>query len=315
METQAVGPLARRVFLANVVAQAGIVVTGGVVRLTGSGLGCPTWPQCSPGSYVPTPHQAQGYHKYIEFSNRTLTFVVFLTVAAAVIVAWRQVPRRRPLVLLAGVGVLGVVAQAVLGGITVLTGLNPYTVSAHFLVSMGLIAAAVALYERGNEPGDGPTTSLVRAEIVWLSRGVLALAGLVLVLGTVVTGSGPHSGDAVTPARFGLDPRTMSWLHADVVLLFVGVTLTLLVALRLTDGPPAARRRVVVLLAVSLSQGAVGYLQYFTGLPEAIVAVHLLGATLVWISTLRIPFALRQRAVVPAGTPSPDPDQQALRPA
>lgn len=309
------GPLARRVFQANIVAQAGIVVTGGVVRLTGSGLGCPTWPQCSPGSYVPTPHQAQGYHKYIEFSNRTLTFVVFLTVAAAVIVAWRQVPRRRPLVLLAGAGVLGVVAQAVLGGITVLTGLNPYTVSAHFLLSMGLIATAVALYERGNEPGDGPTTSLVRSEVVWLSRGVLVLAGFVLVLGTIVTGSGPHSGDAVTPARFGLDPRTMSWLHADVVLLFIGATLTLYVALRLTDGPPVALRRVVVLLAVSLGQGAVGYLQYFTGLPEAIVAVHLLGATLVWISTLLIPFALRQRAVRPPGTPSPDPDQQALRPA
>ena len=315
MNGHPVGPWARRVFLANVVAQAGIVVTGGVVRLTGSGLGCPTWPQCAPGSYVPTPHQAQGYHKYIEFSNRTLTFVVFLTVAAALIMAWRQVPRRRPLVLLAAVGVLGVVAQAVLGGITVLTGLNPYTVAAHFLLSMVLIAAAVALYERGNEPGDGPVSSLVRSEIVWLSRGVLALAGLILVLGTVVTGSGPHSGDAVTPARFGLDPRTMSWLHADVVLIFIGTTLTLLVALRLTDGPLAARRRVVILLAVSLSQGAVGYLQYFTGLPEAIVAVHLLGATLVWISTLRIPFALRQRAVVPTVPPTPDADQPALRTA
>jgi cytochrome c oxidase assembly protein subunit 15 len=300
------------VFLANIVAQAGIVVTGGVVRLTGSGLGCPTWPQCAPGSYVPTAHQAQGYHKYIEFSNRTLTFVVLLTVAAAMIMAWRQVPRRRPLVLLAAAGVLGVVAQAVLGGITVLTGLNPYTVSAHFLLSMALIAAAVALYERGNEPGDGPATSLVRSEVVWLSRGVLVLAGLVLVLGTVVTGSGPHSGDAVTPARFGLDPRTMSWLHADVVLLFIGTTLTLLVALRLTDGPLAARRRVLVLIAVSLGQGFIGYLQYFTGLPEAIVAVHLLGATLVWISTLRIPFALRQRAVEPTGTPTPDADPRAV---
>ena len=315
MNGHPVGPWGRRVFLANIVAQAGIVVTGGVVRLTGSGLGCPTWPQCAPGSYVPTAHQAQGYHKYIEFSNRMLTIVLIVAVAAAMVVAWRQVPRRRPLVLLAAVGVLGVVAQAVLGGITVLTGLNPYTVAAHFLLSMVLIAAAVALYERGNEAGDGPATSLVRSEVTWLSRGVMALAGLVLVLGTVVTGSGPHSGDAVTPARFGLDPRTMSWLHADVVLLFIGITLTLLVALRLTEGPLAGRRRVVILLAVSLSQGAVGYLQYFTGLPEAIVGVHLLGATLVWISTLRIPFALRERAVVAPVPPSPDADQQAVRAA
>ncbi len=315
MNGHPVGPWARRVFLANVVAQAGIVVTGGVVRLTGSGLGCPTWPQCAPGSYVPTPHQAQGYHKYIEFGNRMLTFVVIVTVASAMVAAWRQVPHRRPLVLLAGVGVLGVVAQAVLGGITVLTGLNPYTVSAHFLLSMGLVAAAVALYERGNEPGDGPTTPLVRPEVRWLSRGVLALAAAVLVLGTVVTGSGPHSGDGTTPARFGLDPRTMSWLHADVVLLFLGVTLTLLVALRLTDGPGAAQRRTLVLLGFSLAQGAVGYIQYFTGLPEAIVAVHLLGACLVWISTLRIPFALRERIAGPADVLPTDTTAQALRSA
>ena len=290
-----VGPVTRRIFLAGIVAQVGIVVTGGLVRLTGSGLGCPTWPECVPGSYTPVREQPEGYHVYIEYGNRLLTFVVTLAVVACILAAWRHRPRRRPLVLLAAGQALGVVGQAVLGGITVLTDLHPATVAAHFLLSMVLVALAVALYERGNESGDAPPRPLVRPELRWLGRALAGLAVAVLVLGTVVTGSGPHSGDADEPARFGLDPKTMSWLHADVVLVFLGVTVSLLLALRLTDAPRRAVARAAVLLGVSLAQGAVGYVQYFTGLPEAVVALHMLGATLVWIATLRLLFALRAR--------------------
>jgi heme a synthase len=294
--SSAVGPVTRRIFLAGIVAQAGIVVTGGLVRLTGSGLGCPSWPECVPGSYRPVPEQAEGYHVYVEYGNRLLTFVVTVVVAACVVAAWRHRPRRRPLVVLAGAQVLGVLGQAVLGGITVLTELHPATVAAHFLLSMVLLAVAVTLYERGNETGDGPPVPVVRAELHWLGRGLTGLAALVLVLGTVVTGSGPHSGDADAPARFGLDPKTMSWLHADVVLLFLGVTIALLLALRLTEAPPQVTRRTLLLLGVALGQGTIGYVQYFTGLPELVVAAHLLGACLVWIATVRLVLSLRTRS-------------------
>ena len=162
MTESAVGPVARRIFVATVLVQCGIVVTGALVRLTGSGLGCPTWPECVSGSLVPTAGQPEGIHKSIEFANRTLTFLVLAVVVAGVVVAWRQVPRRGPLVLLAAGGVVGVFGQAVLGGVTVLTGLNPSLVAAHLLLSMVLIAVAVALQQRGQDPGDGPVTALVR---------------------------------------------------------------------------------------------------------------------------------------------------------
>ncbi len=289
------GPLARWVFLAAVLAQSALVITGGLVRLTGSGLGCPTWPQCATGSYVPVQHQAQGFHSLIEFGNRLLTFVLLVVVAASIVAAWRQRPRRRPLVLLALAGLLGVLAQAVLGGITVLTGLNPYLVASHLLLSMLLIAAAVVLHRRSGEDGDGRVQRLVRPELVWTGRAVLALAAVVVVLGTVVTGSGPHSGDPDARARFGLDPRSVSWLHADVVIAFVGVTIALWLALRLTDGPAPAQRATGILLAVSLAQGVVGYVQYFTGLPELVVALHLVGACAVWVASVRVVLALRVR--------------------
>jgi heme a synthase len=256
---------------------------------------------------VPVDRQAEGFHKYVEFGNRLLTFVLAVIIVAAIVAAFRHRPRRPVLLWLAAAGLAGVVGQAVLGGITVLTGLNPYTVSAHFLLSAALIAAAVALYERGNEAGDAPARSLVRPEIRWLTRALVALGAVVVVLGTVVTGSGPHSGDADAAVRFGLDPRAMSWLHADVVLLFLGLTVALGLALRLTDGPVRAQRRVWVLLAFSLAQGLIGYVQYFTGLPELVVGLHLLGACLVWVLLLRIPFTLRTR-VEQAAEPSPAPE-------
>jgi len=295
MTEHRVGRWAARAFLLNLLLQAGIVVTGGLVRLTGSGLGCPTWPECVEGSVVPTATQAQGWHRYVEFGNRLLTFVLLLGILAALATAWRERPRRRPLVLLAGAGLGGVLAQAVLGGITVRTGLNPYTVAGHFLVSAALVAAAVALRQRGSDAGDGPPVPLVRSEVRWLARSLVVVAAVVVVLGTVVTGSGPHSGDVDARSRFGADPRLVSWLHADAVILFLGLTVALLLALRLTDGPAPARRQARLLLSVTLAQGAVGYVQSFTDLPWLLVLVHIGGAMAVWIAVLTLQYRLRER--------------------
>lgn len=290
----------RRVFLAVVVAQVGIVITGGLVRLTGSGLGCPSWPECAPGSYVPVREQAEGYHKYVEFGNRTLTFVVTAVIVAGVVAALRHRPRRRPLVLLALVQLLGVAAQAVLGGITVLTGLHPATVAAHFLLSMALIAAAVTLYERSGE-GDAAAVPLVRHEIRLLGVGLAIVTAAVVTLGTLVTGSGPHSGDEAA-SRFGLDPRTVAWVHADLVWLLVGLSVAMVLALALTGGPQAARRRAHVLVLVLFAQGTVGYVQYATDLPVPLVTLHMLGACLVVVAVTRLILGLRTRpSVVPQG--------------
>ncbi len=296
MRSLTISPVAtRRVFAAGVVAQMGIVVTGGLVRLTGSGLGCPTWPQCIGGSLIPVKNQPQSFHKYIEFGNRMLTFVVVVVVLACVLAAWQQVPRRRPLVLLAGGGVVGVFAQAVLGGLTVLTKLNPFLVASHFLLSMALIAVAVALYDRSGDEGDGTSVPLVRKEIGWLVRALVAVGLLVIALGTLVTGSGPHSGDADHPARTGLVVSQIAWAHADAVTLFCGLVIATLVALRLTSAPAPAGPRVLVVLAVTVAQGALGYIQYFTGVPWVLVAFHVLGATVLWVSVLRVAYAIRSR--------------------
>jgi cytochrome c oxidase assembly protein subunit 15 len=288
-----------RIVAANLVAQAAIVVTGGLVRVTGSGLGCPTWPQCAPGSYTPTERQAESWHKYVEFGNRTLTFVLVIIAAATLVAVVTARPRRRPLVLLGTVPLLGTVAQAVLGGITVLTGLNPYLVSAHFLLTMVIIAASTVLLSRAQEAGDGPPVALVRPEIRAMSLVLVAVTALVLVIGTVVTGSGPNSGDARTEARYPFDPRTVSWLHADLVLLFLGLVVGMILALHLTDAPAPATRRAWWLLAVSTAQGVVGYVQFFAGLPWVVVVVHLLGTTLVWIAAIRLHLSLRRRDALP----------------
>ena len=271
------------------------MVTGGVVRLTGSGLGCPTWPQCAEGSYVPTERQEESWHKYVEFGNRLLTFVLFLIAIAALVAVLRHRPRRRGLVALAVVPLAGTLAQAVLGGITVLTGLTPWIVGLHFMLSIGLIAAALVLYERAKEDGDAPPRPVVAPAIRTTGLVLVWVALVVVAMGTVVTGSGPHSGDADTEARYPFDPRTMSWLHADVVLLFLGLTAGVILALHVTAAPGRARRRAWELLGISLAQGAVGYVQYAAGLPWLVVALHLVGAVLVWIASLRVYLGMRSR--------------------
>jgi cytochrome c oxidase assembly protein subunit 15 len=248
---------------------------------------------------VPVVHQPQGVHKFIEFGNRTLTGVVGLTALAVLIAAWYVVRRdRRPrrLVAFAALPLVGVAVQAVLGGITVLTHLSPATVAAHFLVSAVIIVASFAVLDRLRRP-DGPPVWTVRVEVQWLALALSAATAVVLLLGTVVTGSGPHSGDATAPARFGLDPRSMSWLHADAVLVWFGLLLALIVALRLTGTSPVARRAGLMTLVVGLLQGVIGYVQYFTGLPVVAVALHMLGACLLVVAVTRLVLSLRDRPV------------------
>jgi cytochrome c oxidase assembly protein subunit 15 len=303
---RSVGTLGRRLLFVNVVAEIGIVVTGGLVRLTGSGLGCPTWPECTDGSLVPQPTQSEGLHRFIEFGNRLLTFAVLLAALAALAVVLRPwlarhshrfgAPGtvRRPLVWLAVAALVGIVGQAVLGGITVLLDLHPATVAAHLLLSMAMIAAAYLLFRRAADPADHPVRVLVRRELRWTAGALVLLGVAVLVLGTLVTGSGPHSGDADHIVRFGLDVPMISWLHADVVLLFVGLAIAFTLGARLTGSSPAARAGATLLLA-SAVQGVIGYVQYFAGVPWPLVALHMLGACLVWVATLEVWLSTRSR--------------------
>ena len=278
----------RRLALASVVANSAIVVTGGAVRLTASGLGCPTWPRCTATSYTPTAEYA--VHGVIEFGNRLLTFVLTAVVAACLVAVWRQRPVRPGMRALATAVFLGIPAQALLGGVTVLTGLNPWTVMAHFLLSMVLIALAVVLHQRARE-GDLPARPLVAAPLRHLSTGLLVLVAATLAVGTVVTGSGPHSGDP-DAGRTGLDPAAVSQLHADLVFLLVGVTVAFWVALKAAGAPS---RAMGVLLAVELAQGVVGFVQYWTDLPVLLVGLHLVGACLVLVTAVQAVLALRDR--------------------
>ncbi len=263
-----VRPLAWATLVANI----GIVVTGGAVRLTGSGLGCPTWPRCTDESF--RPHGALDFHQAIEFGNRTLTFVLSAIAVATFVVMWRT--GRRDLRAMALIAGLGIPAQAVVGGITVLTDLNPWVVAFHLLLSMAIIGVAVRLLLSV----EAPLAPAHRGPTVVLAWAAFAAAWAVLYVGTVVTGSGPHAGDVDTE-RNGLDPLQVSQVHADLVFLFVGLTLGLLFTLLAAGAPPATRRAVVVLLCVELSQGAVGFVQYATDLPEVLVGFHMLGAALI----------------------------------
>jgi len=261
--------------------QGALVVTGGAVRLTGSGLGCPTWPECTPGSYTPVPHQAEGQlHAWIEFGNRLLTFALLLSALIAVIYVLKT--GRKDLRSLAAGQVLGILGQGVLGGITVLTDLHPLPVAGHLLLSMLLIAGATSLYSRRHEAQinvAAPTKT-----ISLLSQLHIVVAFVVLILGTLVTGSGPHAGDEKTQ-RFGFDIRSVAILHADAVILIVGITLALLVAASVAQ---STKKAIYIFFAVTLAQGAIGYTQYFTGIPEILVAAHLAGATIFWIAAWRI---------------------------
>jgi cytochrome c oxidase assembly protein subunit 15 len=270
---------------ATLVANIGLVVTGGAVRLTDSGLGCPTWPRCHGGSF--TPHGALSVHAGIEFGNRMLTFVLTAIAIATFVAAWQS--RRRDLRVLALVIALGIPAQALIGGITVLTDLNPWLVSLHLLCSMAIIGLAVLFIRRVDEPAPVETSSPGASVLIaWLTFGA---GWLVLYLGTVVTGSGPHAGDADSP-RNGLSPAQLSQAHADAVFLFIGLTVALVVLTRTTAA--------YVLLGVEVAQGVVGYVQYFTDLPVVLVGVHMLGAALISAAVTWALLETREYRVRPA---------------
>lgn len=266
--------------------QSALIVTGGSVRLTGSGLGCPTWPECTPGSYVPVANQAEGQlHAWIEFGNRLLTFVLLICALAVVTFSVRvskNSANKERVRSLAALQILGILGQGMLGGVTVLTDLHPLTVAAHFLLSILLIAGAISLrYELIGKPVEKTTglISFLMPIFVWLTF-------LVLVAGTIVTGSGPHAGDEKAQ-RFGFDPQVVSWLHADLVIALI-VLAVMLSLIAHQSGMPLLVRRIGIFLLIAFAQGVIGYIQYFTGLPEALVAAHLIGSTLVWGSVWSI---------------------------
>ena len=292
----------RSLALVSLVANAALVVTGAAVRLTQSGLGCPTWPRCTDESYVTTPEM--GVYGVIEFGNRVLGVALGLIAFATFIAALLHRPRRRSLILLALAAGLGIPGQGVIGGITVLTDLNPWVVGLHFLLSMALIAVTYTLWTRTAE-GDGPPRPLVPSAVRRLAWLTAAASAAVIVLGVVVTGSGPHAGDAGA-RRNGLDPEAISQAHADLVFLLVGLSVGLWFALRAAGAPRAAVRAAGVLIAVELAQGVIGFVQYFTHLPVVLVGFHMLGATLVWIATLAMLHSQRERLPEPLATgPAP----------
>ena len=270
-----------RIFTFLLILQAALVVTGGAVRLTGSGLGCPTWPECTPGSYTPVPKQAEGQlHAWIEFGNRLLTFLLLLVGLIALVIAVRVskgLKNKSSIRSLALGQVLGIFGQGILGGITVLTDLNPIPVAAHLLLSMLLISGAASLrfIIVGLETQQTDTTQIT------LIRSQVVVTAVVLILGTIVTGSGPHAGDEKTK-RFSFDPRSVSVLHADFVIILSVITIILWLLTKSLKG--VIYRRNNILLLIIFMQGIIGYVQYFIGLPELLVGFHLLGSTLTWIA-------------------------------
>jgi cytochrome c oxidase assembly protein subunit 15 len=281
----------RRLAAASIVANIGIVVTGGAVRLTGSGLGCPTWPRCEENSFVPT--DVSSVHTQIEFGNRLLTYVLGIVVLSTLVGVYRSALTRPDLRRLALALFLGIPLQAVVGGISVLTDLNPWVVMLHMIISMDLVAIATLLYVRIGE-GDGPPVPLVAPHLRRLAIGLLVLTGAVLYLGAIVTGSGPHAGDIDAP-RTGLDTHAWSLAHADVVIVLVLGTIALNVLLRRTGAPVEVQRAALVLLGVQMAQGAIGYVQYFTDLPEVLVGLHMLGAGCLVVATVRAVLSTRVR--------------------
>ncbi|MFI9391410.1 heme A synthase [Streptomyces bauhiniae] len=292
----------RRAALAALVMSVVIVVTGGAVRLTGSGLGCPTWPTCTDDSLTTT--RAMGVHGVIEFGNRMLTYVLCAAVGWAIIAARSRKPWRRDLTRLGWAQFWVVMGNAVLGGIVVLVGLNPYTVAAHFLLSTALITVATVMWQRTREGASAPRPLVGGAvrQLVWFLVGA---AVLLIAVGTVVTGAGPHAGDSSEVARIPLDWEMIAKLHAVLAWIVVTLTFALWFVLKAVDAPKGPLFRTRDLFLILLAQGLVGYIQYFTHLPEALVALHMLGSCLMWIATLRVLLSLRERPDSVAEVPGP----------
>lgn len=280
----------RRVTLLATAALGFIMVTGGAVRLTGSGLGCPDWPNCDQGRLV-APLEFQ---PMVEFVNRCVTGLVSIAIILAVLGSLRRSPRRRDLVWLSLGLVGGVVAQIVLGKFTVAYHLDPKFVMSHFLLSVVMVANAVVLHWRAGQPDSGPPRALVAGEVRWLGRLIVATTALVVFLGTVVTGAGPHGGDE-TARRLDVSLHRAAQVHGLSVVLLLVLVVTTLVVLRRGGAPAEVQRRGAVLLVVLLAQGAVGYVQYFTGVPVLLVGIHIAGAVVVWSAALWFQLGLKGR--------------------
>jgi cytochrome c oxidase assembly protein subunit 15 len=249
-----------------------LVVSGSAVRVTGSGLGCPTWPRCTGGSLANT--AALGAHGYIEFGNRLLA-VVMEAVGIALVLAIRRVPHPRSWSRLALVQAAIVPLQAVIGGLLVLSGLNPYVLILHFLTSFPLVLGAVALLHLVRDAdARGVPEPQAGGQLRWLSGGIVAATSVVLVLGTLVTGTGPHAGDPKVH-RLPFDPRDVTQLHADGVYLLTGLVL----ATATVTWQTPYRRWALALLGLLVTQAGVGYWQYYTGVPAGLVALHVALAT------------------------------------
>ncbi|MGH3190452.1 MAG: COX15/CtaA family protein [Streptosporangiaceae bacterium] len=314
----------RRIALAGVIADTAIMSTGAAVRLSSSGLGCPDWPRCSAADVVASKNAGQTLlNTWIEFSNRLLNFPLVVITVLVFIAAWRFRPggtRRRDLVWLGAAQPLGVVAQAVIGGIVVLTKLNPTAVSIHFLVSTAIVAAAVVLHIRCSAYPGGTTPpnprpllgglpvptnpSGARRDLRVLSAVLVAVTAAMMAAGTVVTGTGPLAGNAAAP-RYKLPLEGVTQLHADVGWLMGGLALALVLGLRLSGAPPRTLRAAWIMIGALALQGVIGYVQYFTHLPAGLVWVHVTGSVLVWIAVLRLFFALRDRGPVITAPPAP----------
>lgn len=303
-----IGPATyRKVTLLALVALGFIVVTGGAVRVTGSGLGCPDWPTCAEGRIV-APLET---HALIEFVNRMVTGAVSVMVIVAVLAAFRRRPYRRDLVRLAAGLVLGVLGQIVLGGLVVLFHLYPPLVMGHFVLSMVLVANAVVLHHRASQPDEAdPATvadpaPVVRADLRQLGSWLVVWSAVVLGLGTVVTGSGPHAGshEGQFVERLPFAVRDAARIHAVAVWILLALTLYTLWRARRDGAPATVQARGGVLLTALCAQGAIGYIQYFSNVPAALVAIHIGGATAVWVSVLR--YRLGLGAAAPAGAARP----------
>jgi cytochrome c oxidase assembly protein subunit 15 len=273
-------------------------VTGSIVRVTASGLGCPTWPQCFPGSFTPVPHaEVPGIHQAVEFGNRLITFLVVLTAALAVLAVLRA-RRRREVLVYAWLMPASTVAQAIIGGITVLTGLLWWTVAIHLLVSMAMVWLAVLLYVKIGEPDDGVPHRLVPKPLRQLTFLSAMALSVVLVTGTMVTGAGPHAGDKSIDApipRLGLDIVTLVYRHSALVTAYLCLLIGLAFALLAVRAPRPVTMRLVVLVILVALQGMVGTVQFFTGVPAALVAVHVAGAAICTGATAALWASMRQR--------------------
>lgn len=295
----------RIIAVAGLLSQALISVTGSIVRVTASGLGCPTWPQCFPGSFTPVPHaEVPVIHQAVEFGNRLITFAVVITAMLAVLAVTRA-RRRREVLFYAWLMPASTVLQAIIGGITVRTGLLWWTVAIHLLVSMAMVWLAALLYVKIGEPDDGVVTPLVPRPLRQLTVLTAVVLCATLVTGTLVTGAGPHAGDKspqrIVP-RLEVEIITLVHTHATLMVAYFSLLVGLAAGLLAAGAPPRVLRRLAEVVGLVLVQGLIGVVQYHTGVPAVLVALHVAGAAACTAATAVLWASMRERTEAEALT-------------